>query len=43
MFEMKILQMTRLTYLVTFHLKVIVCQNANLSHAYVHPTQNTHL
>jgi hypothetical protein len=27
MFEMKILQMTRFTYLVIFHLKVIVCQN----------------
>ncbi len=34
MFEMKILKMTHLTYLVIFHLKVIVCQNVNLTHTY---------
>jgi hypothetical protein len=34
MFEMKILKMTHLTYLVLFHLKVIVCQNVNLSLTY---------
>ncbi len=33
-FEMKILKMTHLTYLVIFHLKVIVCQNVNLPHIY---------
>ncbi len=32
--EMKILKMSHLTYLVIFHLKVIVCQNVNLPHTY---------
>jgi hypothetical protein len=36
MFEMKIQKMAHLTYLVIFHLKVIVCQNVNLPHTYVH-------
>ncbi len=40
MFEMKNLKMTRFTYLVIFHLKVIVCQNVNLSHTYGHCLQN---
>ncbi len=35
-FEMKILKMTHFTYLVIFHMKVIVCQNVNLPHAYGH-------
>jgi hypothetical protein len=30
MYKMKILKITHLTYLVIFHLKVIVCQNVNL-------------
>ncbi len=34
MFEIKILKMTHLTYLVVFRLKVIVYQNVNLSHTY---------
>ncbi len=36
MFEIKIQKMKHLTYLVIFHLKVIVCQNVNLSHTYGH-------
>jgi hypothetical protein len=39
MFEMKILKMTHFTYLVLFHLKVIVCQNVNLPHTYDHHPQ----
>jgi hypothetical protein len=39
MFEMKILKMTHVTYLVIFHLKMIVCQNVNLSHTYGHRPQ----
>jgi hypothetical protein len=39
MFEMKILKMIHLTYLVIFHLEVIVCQNVNLSHTYGHHPQ----
>jgi hypothetical protein len=39
MFEMKILKMNHLTYLVIFHLKVIVCQNVNLPHTYRHGPQ----
>jgi hypothetical protein len=34
MFEIKILKMTRLTYMVIFHLKMIVGQNINLPHTY---------
>ncbi len=34
LFEMKILKMTHLTYLVIFHLRMIVCQNVDLSHTY---------
>ncbi len=34
MFEMKILKMTHLTYLLIFHVKMIVCQNVNLPHTY---------
>jgi hypothetical protein len=34
MFEMKILKMTHLTYLVIFHSKIIVCQYVNLPHTY---------
>ncbi len=34
MSEMKILKITHFTYLVIFHLKMIVCQNVNLSHTY---------
>jgi hypothetical protein len=34
MFEMKISKMAHLTYLVIFHLKIIVCQNINLPHTY---------
>jgi hypothetical protein len=35
--EMKNLKMTHLTYLVIFHLKMIVCQNVNLPHTtYLH-------
>jgi predicted N-acetyltransferase YhbS len=40
MFEMKILKMTRFTYFVIFHLKMIVCQNVNLSHTYDHCFEN---
>jgi predicted N-acetyltransferase YhbS len=40
MFEMKILKMTRFTYFVIFHLKMIVCQNVNLSHTYDHRFEN---
>jgi hypothetical protein len=36
MFEMKIKKMAHLTYLVIFHLKMIVCQNVNLPHTYGH-------
>jgi hypothetical protein len=36
MFEMKIKKITHLTYLVIFHLNVIVCQNVNLPHTYSH-------
>jgi hypothetical protein len=32
MFEMKILKMTNLIYLVIFHLKMIIYQNVNLPH-----------
>jgi len=39
MFEMKILKMTHLAYLVIFHLKAIVCQNVNLPHTYDHRPQ----
>ncbi len=39
MFEMKILKMNHFTYLVIFHLKVIVCQNVNLPHACGHRPQ----
>ncbi len=39
-FEMKNLKMTCLTYLVIFHLKLIVDQNVNLSHTYGHCLQN---
>jgi hypothetical protein len=39
MFEMKIFKMTHFTYLVIFHLKVIVCQNANLLDTYDHRPQ----
>jgi len=39
MFEMKIWKMSHLTYLVIFHLKVIVCQNVNLPHTYGHCPQ----
>jgi hypothetical protein len=31
--------MTHLTYLVIFHLKMIVCQNVNLQHTYGHHLQ----
>ncbi len=41
MFEMKILKMTHFTYLVIFHLKMIVCQNVNLPHIYgQHPQKH---
>jgi hypothetical protein len=43
MFEMKILKITHLTYLIIFHLKVIVFQNVNLPHTYGHNPQKTHL
>jgi hypothetical protein len=36
MFEMKIKKMPHLTYLVIFHLKVIICRNVNLQHIYDH-------
>jgi hypothetical protein len=39
MFEMKILKITHLTYLITFHLKMKVCQNVNLPHTYGHNPQ----
>jgi hypothetical protein len=39
MFEMKLKKITHLTYLVIFHLKVIVCQNVNLPHTYGHNPQ----
>jgi len=39
MFEMKILKMTHLAYLIVSNLKVIVCQNVNLSHTYRHHPQ----
>jgi hypothetical protein len=38
-FEMKILSFSHLTYLVIFHLKMIVYQNVNLSHTYGCRTQ----
>jgi hypothetical protein len=34
MFEMKISKMAHFTYLVIFHLKMIVCQNINFPHTY---------
>ncbi len=34
--EMKIKKITDLTYFVIFHLKMIVCQNVNLTHTYGH-------
>jgi hypothetical protein len=40
MFEMEIKLMANLIYLVIFHLKVIVCQNVNLTHAYGHHPKN---
>jgi hypothetical protein len=39
MFKMKILKIAHLTYIVIFHLKVIVCQNVNLPHTYGHNPQ----
>jgi len=39
MFEMKILKITRFTYFVIFHLKVIVCENVNLQHINVYNPQ----
>jgi hypothetical protein len=33
-FEMKMSKMAHFTYLVIFHLKIIVCQNINLPHTY---------
>jgi hypothetical protein len=38
-FEMKFKKLIHFTYLVIFHLKVIVCQNVNLSHTYCHCPQ----
>jgi hypothetical protein len=35
--------MTHVTYLVIFHLKMIVCQNVNLPHIDGHHPQKTHL
>jgi hypothetical protein len=43
MFEMKIKKMVFLTYIVIFHLKVIVCQNINLQHIMVINPKNTNL
>jgi len=34
MFEMKIEKIAHLTYIVIFHLKVIVCQNVSLPQTY---------
>jgi len=39
MSKMKILKINHLTYLVIFHLKMIVCQNVNLPHIYGHNPQ----
>ncbi len=39
MFEIEFLKMIHLTYLVIFHLKVIICQNVNLQHTYGHHPQ----
>jgi hypothetical protein len=39
MFEIKILKMTHLTYIVIFQLKMIVYQNVNLPHTYGHHPQ----
>jgi hypothetical protein len=36
MLKMKIFKMAHLTYLVIFHLKMIICHNVNLSHTYGH-------
>jgi hypothetical protein len=41
MLEMKILKMAHLTYLVIFHLKVIIFQNVNLPHTYGHHLEKT--
>jgi hypothetical protein len=41
MLEMKILKMANFTYLVIFHLKMIICQNVNLSLAYGHHPKKT--
>jgi hypothetical protein len=38
-FEMKILKITRVTYLVISHVKMIVCQNVDLPHSYDHHPQ----
>jgi hypothetical protein len=35
--------MAHLTYLIIFHLKMIVCQNVNLPHTYGHDPKTTHL
>jgi hypothetical protein len=43
MFEMNFFQMTHLTYLVIFHLKMTICQNVKLPHTYGHHPKNTHL
>ncbi len=39
MSKMKIKKISHLTYLIIFHLKVIVCQNVNLPHTYGHKPQ----
>jgi len=41
MFEIKILKMTHLIYLVIFHLKMIIYQNINLPHTYGHRSKTS--
>jgi hypothetical protein len=41
MLEMKIKKMAHFTYLVIFHLKVIIFQNVNLPHTYGHHLEKT--
>jgi hypothetical protein len=43
MFKMEFSKMAHLTFLVIYHLKVIVCQNFNLSHTYSYCLEKNHL